>query len=41
MRVLNSYKGGMHMDKTLVEIDGLRLNYGAVCAVKDLSLIHI
>ena len=23
------------MDKTLVEIDGLRLDYGAVCAVKD------
>ena len=37
MRVLNSYKGGMHMDKTLVEIDGLRLDYGAVCAVKDVS----
>lgn len=25
------------MDKTLVEIDGLRLDYGAVCAVKDVS----
>ena len=25
------------MDKTLVEIDRLRLDYGAVCAVKDVS----
>ena len=25
------------MDKTLVEIDRLRLDYGSVCAVKDVS----